>query len=224
VPDTNYRTFFLSQDQALLEEPTAAPATLTYQSDAPALQMDTDSEELSFTYTFASRSRLIGYPKAILYMSCSEHDDLDVFVQIRKGDSNGNVLQNINIPLSELGLQASQVVTINTNKYIGPTGILRASHRHIDQARSKPHWPIHSHDRDDKVVPGNIVKLEIGIWPTGIVFEQGEKLIFKIAGHELRLAEFEPLRGAFTTGNKGRHIVHIGGDHPSRVIVPFVEV
>ncbi|KIW74044.1 hypothetical protein PV04_02112 [Phialophora macrospora] len=199
--DTNYRTFFLSKDHALLEKPTAIPATLTYY-----------------------RSYLIGYPKAVLYMSCSEHDDLDVFVQIRKADSDGNVLQNINIPLSELGLQASQVVTINTNKYVGPTGILRANHRHIDQLRSKPYWPLHSHDQEGEVVPGNVVKLEIGIWPTGIVFEQGEKLIFKIARHELRLAEFEPLRGAFTTGNKGRHIVHIGESHLSRVNVPYVEV
>ena len=186
--------------------------------------MDTDSEELSFTYTFANRSYLVGSSRAVIYLSCPDHDDLDVFVQVRKADSSGKQLQNINIPLEDLRLKASEVVTTNTNKYIGPTGILRASHRHIDEQRSKPHWPIHSHDREEKVAPGEIVKLDLGIWPTGIVFEAGEQLVFKIAGHEMRLAEFEPLRGGFTNGNKGRHVVHIGESHPSHVIVPFVKL
>ncbi|KAM6485617.1 Alpha/Beta hydrolase protein [Trichoderma sp. SZMC 28011] len=224
VPRTEYRIYYLCQDGTLAWSPDQISTTLSYQSDVKALQMDSDSEELSFDCTLPADSYLVGYSKAVLYMSCPDHDDLDVFVQIRKADSTGKVLQNINIPLHELGLDAEDVTRINTNVYIGPMGILRASRRKIDVDRSKPHWALHSHDEDEKISPGTIVKLEIGIWPSGIKFEKGEKLVFKVSGHDMRLAEFEPLRGKFTTSNKGRHFVHMGADYPSYVQVPFIKV
>ncbi|KAK0761625.1 hypothetical protein N5P37_006578 [Trichoderma harzianum] len=203
VPSTEYRIYYLSQDGTLTWSPDQMSTTLSYQSDVTALQMDSDSEELSFDCTLPTDSYLVGYSKAVLYMSCPDHDDLDVFVQIRKADSTGEVLQNINIPLQELGVDAEEVALINTNVYVGPLGILRASRRKIDMDRSKPHWALHSHNEDEKISPGTIVKLEIGIWPSGIKFEKGEKLVFKVSGHDMRLAEFEPLRGKFTTSNKG---------------------
>jgi len=197
----------------------------SYQADTPALQVAEDFEELLFSYTFKNKSHLVGYSEAVLYMSCPDHDDLDVFVQLRKASADGRLLQNLNIPLEDLGLSsASEVVTVNTNKYLGPSGILRASRRPIDVKLSKTHWPVHSHtvEAERKVPPGEVVRLEIGLWPTGIVFEAGEKLVFKIAGHHLVLAEFEPLRGKFVAGNKGRHYVHFGGEFDSHVIIPFV--
>jgi predicted acyl esterase len=188
------------------------------------MQIDADTEELTFEHIFPSRSYIIGYPRATLYMSCSEHDDMDDFVQLRKADTNGKILQNINIPLKDLQMDASEVETLNTNKYLGPTGILRASRRSIDEQRSKPFWAIHKHTQDEKVPPGEVVKLEIGLWPCGMLFEAGERLIFKVAGHHMTLAEFEPLRGGFVTGNKGKHTVHVGGHYPSEVSIPFVKI
>lgn len=188
------------------------------------MQMDTDTEEIQFVYTFQHRSHLVGYSKVILYMSCNDHDDMDVFVQLRKADSAGKTLQNINIPLSDLQMQSSEVETVNCLKYLGPTGILRASHRKLDSHLSKPYWPVHTHDREERVEPGEIVRLEIGLWPTGIVFDAGEKLVLKIAGHHMALAEFVPLRGAFKAGNKGRHNVHMGPEHQSQVIFPIVHM
>ena len=198
---------------------------LSYQADTPALQVDGDSEELLFSYTFNTKSHMVGYSKAVLYMSCPDHDDLDVFVQLRKASADGKLLQNLNIPLKDLGLSsASEVVTINSNKYLGPSGILRASHRDINVKLSKTHWPVHSHrlEAERKVPAGEVIRLEIGLWPTGMVFEEGEALVLKIAGHPLVLAEFEPLRGKFVAENKGRHQVHFGGEFDSHVSIPFV--
>ncbi|CAK7201833.1 hypothetical protein SEUCBS139899_004548 [Sporothrix eucalyptigena] len=224
VPSTDYRPLYLSGDRRLTESAPSQAATLSYQSDVPALQVDADPEELTFEYTFSHRSNLVGYSKAVLYMSCPDADDLDVFVQLRKADVDGNILQNINIPLRDLQLKASEVVSVNTNKYLGPSGVLRASHRAIDAERSKPHWALHSHLEEEKVPAGTVVKLEIGIWPSGIVFQPGERLVLKIAGHQMVLAEFEPLRGEFVANNKGRHVVHMGQDYPSHVVIPFVTI
>lgn len=186
--------------------------------------MDTDSEEIQYEYTFTRRTYLIGYPKAVLYMACPDHDDLDVFVQLRKSDVAGNMLQNINIPVKDLGIPASEVETVNCMKYLGPSGILRASHRQCSLELSKPHWSVHAHDRADLIPPGQVVELEIGLWSTGMVFEVGEKLIFKIAGHHMTLAEFASLRGEFRADNKGRHQIYSGPQNPSRLIIPVVHI
>lgn len=44
-------------------------------------------------------------------------------------------------------------------------------------------------DRREPVQPGTIVPLEIGIWPTGIVLQEGEGIMIRVAGHVLLLAE-----------------------------------
>jgi predicted acyl esterase len=199
-------------------------ASFTYQADAPALQMDSDPEELRFEHTFATATHMIGYSRVVLHMSCSEADDFDVFVQLRKADRNGKLLQNINIPPEDLGLQMEEVEAINPLKYLGPSGILRANHRDIDRARSKPHWPFYPHTTKKLVSAGEIVRLEIGIWPTAIRFEAGEKLILKVAGHNMSLAEFPLLRGKAMNCNKGAHNLFVGPGNLSSLTIPIVEL
>ncbi|KIY03521.1 uncharacterized protein Z520_00212 [Fonsecaea multimorphosa CBS 102226] len=226
IPQTQYKTLWLSGEQALKEMPGIAESgKVSYQSDLTAQQIDNDPEFVEFVYSFTERSTLIGPARAVIYMSCADHDDMDVFVIIRKADRHGKVLQNINVPLNALGFASEEEVEdINSLKYIGPSGILRASHRAIDPKLSKPHWPAHDHTQERKIPPGHIVKLEIGIWPAAIQFEAGEKLVFRVAGHQMTLAEFTPLRGQFHTGNKGKHILHFGGQYDSHIVVPFVPI
>ena len=52
-------------------------------------------------------------------------------------------------------------------------GWLRASHRELDQDKSTPWQPVHTHSREQKVAPGEIVLLEIEIWPSGTSFATG---------------------------------------------------
>ncbi|KAH6959628.1 Alpha/Beta hydrolase protein [Ilyonectria sp. MPI-CAGE-AT-0026] len=222
IPETERRCFYLCDGGELTEE-NPSTGEVSYQSDVVARQMNNDPEEAVFTYTFPERCTLIGPTKAVLYLSCTEFDDMDVFVQIRKADKDGNILVNSNIPLEDLGKTSiDEIPDINVMKYLGPTGILRASHRNIDPILSKPHWPAHDHTKEVKVAPGNIVKLEIGLWPASIQWDAGEKLIFKVAGHPMSLAEFPLLRGTFTTANQGKHVLHLGGDHNSHVEIPVV--
>ncbi|KAF2027042.1 hypothetical protein EK21DRAFT_72732 [Setomelanomma holmii] len=233
-PEAENTIFHLSADGTLQSTPSSiTTGQLTYQSDAIVPNNDTDPEELSFTYTFQARTRLIGSSKAVLYMSCPDHDDLDVFVILRKADAHGKVLRNVNIPFAELkaiggsGIEdvtdPQDVSKINVLQYIGPSGILRASHRAISPTLSKHNFPVHEHTSEEKITPGQVVKLEIGIWAAGIEFEEGERLVLRVSGHDMRMPEFEPLRGKFATGNKGRHVVHIGGEHDSHLVLPLME-
>ena len=96
-----------------------------------------------------------------------------------------------------------KVPAVNTLRYVGPTGMLRASRLAQDPVISKPHAPQLSFGASKPVSPGEIAKLEIGIWAGGMVFEKGEKLVLKVSGHPMTLAEFDILWGSYQPANRG---------------------
>jgi predicted acyl esterase len=55
-------------------------------------------------------------------------------------------------------------------------GWLRASHRALDPARSRPWRPYHPHDRTEPLVPGEPAWFEIAIVPTAQRFKPGQRL------------------------------------------------
>ncbi|KAK1688983.1 Alpha/Beta hydrolase protein [Colletotrichum godetiae] len=182
---TQYKQFFLSTEETLI--PDAAPqemASVSYDSES--------SGNVSFTHTFTETTRIMGLPKAVLYISCPDHDDMDVYVMIQKLDSDGKQMKNLNIPWKGIPVnsfeefapeQETEVVL-----YKGPVGILRASHRAIDKTRSMhPHWPFHPHEKEEKIPPGEVVRLDIGIWALGVEYEAGESLRVVVSGQSFAI-------------------------------------
>ncbi|KAF1922337.1 uncharacterized protein M421DRAFT_78699, partial [Didymella exigua CBS 183.55] len=137
-------------------------------------------------------------------------------VMLRKADANGVMLQSINQPLSDLGVDnVEQVPSVAILKYLGPEGMLRASKRAFDAELSSDWWRTLSHEIGEEVPRGSVVKLQIDLWPTGMIFDKGKKLMLKISGHDMRLADFEVLQGLFQAANEGNHYVHLGGGRES---------
>lgn len=189
--------------------------------------MDADSDEAHFSYTFPEKTWLLGAAKVILFMSCIDADDMDIFLQLRKQDTSGKTLRYYNIPADDMeaqGLQQDDVPLLNTLVYLGPHGQIRVSHRKIDEKLSTPHWIRHEHSVEQRVKPGEIVRIETSIWPGGMIFEQSERLVLKIAGHPMYLAEFPTMRGKFKARNSGKHKVHFGGVHRSHLVLPLVQI
>jgi hypothetical protein len=150
-----------------------------------------------------------------------------IYVLIRKLDKQGKEMINVNIPLS--AAPYSKVEDIpqdeysNLTIYYGPTGILRASHRQVDQSKSiHPQYPFHTHSEVQKVPPGTIVELEIGLWAMGIDFEAGESLRVQVSGEYPLIQESKYAKVELEARNKGTHKLHLGGKYPSRIILPFV--
>jgi uncharacterized protein len=216
IPRTEYRRMFFTASNELNHTPPPTPSVLSYDSET--------AESVSFSHIFPSKTRLVGLPKAVLYMSCPDHDDMDVYIQLEKLSKTGEPMTNLNVPWQGLPVskfsefkpeQATEVV-----QYRGPIGILRASQRHIDEAQSMhPHWPFHPHDREERVPPGTIVKLDIGIWAFGIEYEAGEGIRVQISGRTRSVDNFGTLEHL---KNKGMHKVHVGGETSSYVILPYV--
>ncbi|KAF9890050.1 hypothetical protein FE257_006730 [Aspergillus nanangensis] len=226
IPETKYETLYLHGNGSLQTRPPASSETAVtaYTSHTPFMQMDADENEISFSYTFDKPAYLIGSARAKVYMSCPDHNDMDVWVQLRKADASGKLLHQITIPACDSGLNDEEVEMQNCLQYLGPSGALRASYRTIDPELSTPEFPEHNYYQKQLIEPGQIVLLEIGMWQTGMAFEKGEKLVFKISGHPMTLAEFPVLRGIEQQANQGTHRVHSGGETKSCVVIPLVEL
>jgi predicted acyl esterase len=63
-------------------------------------------------------------------------------------------------------------------------GWLRASHRKLDEALSRPYRPYHTHDEVQRLQPGIPVDLAIEIWPTSIVVPKGHRVALTIRGKD----------------------------------------
>lgn len=73
-------------------------------------------------------------------------------------------------------------------------GWLRASHRRLDLAKSKPWQPFHPHLHSDLLTPGEVVELDIEILPSSVVLPKGWSLALTVRGkdyeYEGEVAEF----------------------------------
>ena len=68
----------------------------------------------------------------------------------------------------EVGQQGQQVPVAK--------GWLRVSHRELDPDLSRPYRPYHRHRRRLSLEPGEIVRVEVEIWPTSMVFAKGHRI------------------------------------------------
>jgi len=223
VPNTEYREFFLSDKQSLsTDRQLNISGTSSYNSEDFASFAE-------FDYKFEKATRMIGLPKAILYMSCPDADDMVVFVIVRKKDKNGKVLMHLNFPFHATPVNSIDEIKkeeqATLNLHLGSLGILRASQRAIDHSRSiHPQFPFHPHTKQEKIAPGTVVKLEIGIWAMGVDYDAGESLCIRVSGQVPGPQEFKSFSEPRPEHerNHGRHMIHYGGQYPSRVILPII--
>jgi hypothetical protein len=78
VLNTNYRQFFLGDNKQLSTRPLSQSLLISYDLEDRHGIAECD-------YTFDKPARLIGLPKAVLYMSCEDRDDFTVFVICHSG-------------------------------------------------------------------------------------------------------------------------------------------
>ena len=178
IPGTEYKEYFL-HGNTLDTAPPASPAIIDYNSEDGTSIAD-------FTLTFKQRTRLIGLPKAMLYMSALTHNDMNVFVHLRKRSKTGELLLHLCFPFEAAPINSIAEIPeherISLNLHSGSVGVLRASHRAFDAEKSiHPNFPFHPHDKEEKLTPGEIVKLEIGIWAMGVDFDEDEALVVQVS-------------------------------------------
>jgi predicted acyl esterase len=121
-------------------------------------------------------------------------------------------------------------------------GWLRASHRKLDSGLSAPYRPYYTHDEKQPLRPGEIVELDVEIWPTSIVIPAGYRIGLTVRGKDYehqglsggRLSNFKnELKGCgpFLHDDPrdrpdeifGRKTtLHAGADRPSYLLLPII--
>jgi predicted acyl esterase len=178
-------------------------------SRAGSISYDAKTGSAVFEHTFAERTEITGYMKLRLWVEARGSSDADLFVAIEKLDRSGNRV----------------TFTFMSEFDNGPValGWLRVSHRELDPVRSTVDQPWHPHRRELLLEPGEIVPVDIEIWPSSTLFEAGEKLQIVIQGRDIY--GFPTVRHTQMhedTRNAGEHILHTGGRYDSHLLVPVI--
>jgi hypothetical protein len=123
-------------------------------------------------------------------------------------------------------------------------GWLRASHRKLDPKLSTPYRPYHTHDEKQPLRPGEVVALDVEIWPTSIVVPAGHRIALTVRGRDYewqkstgaRLSNFKnellgcgPFlhndpRDRPTAIFGGKVTLHMGPQRESYILLPIIPV
>jgi len=134
-----------------------------------AISYDTAGEGLSFhTPPLTEELEITGPVAAKLWLS-SDTADADVFLVLRVFDPAGK-----------------EVTFIGSNDPRTPVGLgwLRASQRKLDANESLPYRPVHTHDEEQPLTPGQPVELDVEIWPTCIAVPPGYRVGLTVRGKD----------------------------------------
>jgi uncharacterized protein len=208
---------------------TAPGATLALEPQQVAAKVSFDAKGDGVTFLSAplsSETEITGPVAARLFVSSST-SDCDVFV----------ILRVFSPDLREVVFQGA----IDPHTPVAQ-GWLRASHRALDQRLSTPYRPYHVHDRPQPLDPGQVVALDVELWPTSIVVPAGHRVGLTVRGKDYewgtstgaRLSNFKnELRGCgpFLHDDPrdrpagvfgGVTTLHTGAQHESFVLLPVV--
>jgi hypothetical protein len=120
------------------------------------------------TAPLESETEITGPSAVKLYVSSSA-SDADIFV----------VLRVFSPDMKEVVFQGA----IDPHTPIGQ-GWLRASHRQLDKKISTPYRPYHTHNKNQPLRPGEVIALDVEIWPTSIVVPRRYRLGLTVRGKD----------------------------------------
>ncbi|HYC00605.1 MAG TPA: CocE/NonD family hydrolase [Candidatus Limnocylindrales bacterium] len=192
----------------------ASPRELAVQPAAEAGSVDYPARggRAAFTFRFERDTELTGYMKLRLWVEArsdaagaAASDDMAIFVAVAKRDRSGRMVHFH----GSVG-----------NRYdLVSRGFCRVSRRELDAARSTPWQPVISGRSHWPLQPGEIVPVDIEIYPSSTFFAAGESLELIVAADEI--IPSPPYRKN-TSMNRGRHVLHMGGQFDAHLLVPIV--
>jgi len=219
IPRTKWTKFHLDPaGQSLLREPSRSAGKITYNGLG---------EGVTFLSPALEKETEITGPLAAKLHVSSSTVDADLFLVFRVFTPD----------LREVTFMGA----IDPHTPIAQ-GWLRASHRKLDPKLSKDYRPYHTHDRKQPLKPGQIVELNIEIWPTSIVVPAGHRIALTVRGKDY---EWQKTTGAKLSNFKneltgcgpflhndprdrparifgGKVTLHTGPKHPSYILLPII--
>ncbi len=150
-------------------DPAGMALTAKTPSGGGKLSFQAMGDGLTFLTPALTEETEITGPSALKLFASSSTRDADFFIVLRvfTGDLKEIVFQGAIDPHTPIA-----------------QGWLRASHRKLDKKLSLPYRPYHTHDRKQPLKKGQVVELDIEIWPTCIVVPAGYRIGLSIRGKD----------------------------------------
>ena len=165
-----------------------------------------------FDFRFTEDTELSGYMKLRVWVEArpekageASPDDMALFIAVNKLDQDGNSVHfNGSVGISE------DMVT---------RGWCRVSRRELDPVESTEWHPVQKGASEQKLKAGEIVPVDIELYPSSTFFAAGETLQLIVAPDEIISS---PPYKKSTDCNHGRHVLHYGGRYDSYLLVPVI--
>lgn len=184
---------------------------------------------IDFEYEFKSTTELIGYANLDLWVSLEGDDDGDIYVQIQKINSKGKQVSHqtttLGMPLGKKWMPLASRLGLKQIKglfYNGPDGMLRISRRGMLNKIKSGQSDL-ALTTEYKLKKNQIVNIQIPFIATAMRFNEGEKLRLRISAVPLRPSILPGLPLPPKQKAK-RHIIHLGADFPSKLILPLDKI
>jgi predicted acyl esterase len=219
ITRTRWTKLYLNHaDQSLSANPVTSEGCIVF---------DARGDGVTFLSPPLEQETEITGPSTVKLLVSSSTIDADIFVVLRV--------------FSPRGKEAVFQGAIDPHTPVSQ-GWLRASHRKLDPALSTTYRPYHTHDEKQPLRPGEIVELDVEIWPTSIVLSAGCRIALTVRGRDYeyrgpsggRLANFKnELKGCgpFLHDDPrdrpseifgGKTTLHIASDRASYLLLPVI--
>jgi uncharacterized protein len=191
------------------------------------IEFDAVGDGVTFLSAALEHETEITGPSAVKLFVSSSMSDADIFVMLRvfSPEDEEVVFQGAIDPHTPIA-----------------QGWLRPSHRKLDPQLSTPYRPYHTHDEEEPLRPGEVVELDVEIWPTSIVVPTGYRIGLTVRGKDYeypgasggRLSNFKnELRGCgpFLHDDprdrapelfSGKTTLHIGPNRAAYLFLPII--
>jgi len=200
---TQWTEYYLdAENQTLAKEKPGGSGQVSFSAEPDA----EDTNARFSTLPFGQETEITGPVKLKVWVS-SSIDDADLFVILYHMDVN-------NEEITYMGSVGQDIAAAY--------GWQRVSHRKLDLEKSTPYRPFHTHDELQKVEPGEMVPVEIEIWPTNIVFQKGQKLVLEVGSRD------DPKVFPFTHTDpddriqSGTVTIYSGDNYDSHLLLPII--
>jgi predicted acyl esterase len=194
VPGTRWTPFYLHQDGLLSEHEFWPGEGMSTYEDSPFSHGAVEF----WTPQMVETTELCGPIALTLYGSSTDTEVL-WFASILHQDAQGN----------------ERLLT---------RGWLRGSQRRLDEKRSKPWQPYHTHDRREPLKPNEVYEFNIEIRPIGIELKPGERIGLRIksADNEQPKNITEHIGQGGVSRPIASHVsVHHNAERPSHLLLPI---
>ncbi len=164
IPRTKYKKLYLDSTKKKLAESTVTEESyIEYNSDCK-------NKKVKFDMRMIEDTEITGYMKLRLWVSALDNDDMDLFVKVEKRRPCG-------LPYK---------FSIGPGMDISAKGYIRVSLRALDEEKSTEENPRQSMLKEEKLEKGDIVPVDILIWPMGLKFKKGDLLCVTVSPYKTK--------------------------------------